>query len=359
MSTSDSALARPVFGLRVLERRLPGLIRSVAPTGVWVLLDRKVEAVIGKPLRAALAKTGVPHRVFPFTAHERNKSLAQLEALAGRFLRAGADRGGLILGVGGGITTDVAGFLAATLMRGCSWGALPTTLLGMADAAIGGKTAVNLPEGKNLLGAFHQPRFVLADIASLRTLPDREWGCGLGEVIKSGMTASPALLRRIEQTPPRAIRRAGDQALALAKGAAAVKVRIVAADPLEGGQRKLLNLGHTFGHALETSAGPRKLAHGEAVGLGLLCATQMAVATGRARPAYADQVEKLLLRCGLPTRFPGKLPSRAELTRLIARDKKKAGSTVDVILPIRPGRCEILPGQAPRDLARVMFDTLG
>ncbi|MAW60033.1 MAG: 3-dehydroquinate synthase [Planctomycetes bacterium] len=352
-------LARPVFGLRILERRLPQLMRRVEPTGIWVLLDRKVEPVLGRALERALAATDLPHRVIRFTASEKNKSLAQLEKLAGRFLRAGADRGGLILGVGGGITTDVAGFLAATLMRGCAWGAVPTTLLGMADAAIGGKTAVNLPEGKNLLGAFHQPRFVLADVASLRTLPDREWGCGLGEVLKSGMIASPALLRRIESTPPRAIRRAGAEALALAKAAAGVKVKIVAADPLEGGERKLLNLGHTFGHALETAAGPRKLAHGEAVGLGLLCAARMAVDTGRARPVYAAQVLALLQRCGLPSRYPGKLPSPAELTRLIGRDKKKAGKTVDVILPIRPGRCEILPGQQPRELAAVIAATLG
>lgn len=359
MSSDDLALARPVFGQRILESRLPGLVRKVAPTGVFVLLDRRAAPAVSKALGRALAKTGLPHKVFPFTASEGNKSLAQLEGLAGRFLRAGADRSSLILGVGGGITTDVAGFLAATLMRGCAWGVVPTTLLGMADAAIGGKTAVNLAEGKNLLGAFHQPRFVLADVASLRTLPEREWGCGLGEVLKSGMIASPALLRRIASTPPRSIRRAGTEALALAKGAAAVKVKIVAADPLEGGRRKLLNLGHTFGHALETAAGPRKLAHGEAVGLGLLCATQMAVETGRAKPDYAEQVAKLLARCGLPGRYPGKLPTRVELTRLIARDKKKAGSTVDVILPLRPGRCEILPGRTPRELAEVIERTLG
>ncbi|MCH2100639.1 MAG: 3-dehydroquinate synthase [Planctomycetes bacterium] len=359
MSSSDPVLARPVFGMRILERRLPGLIRKITPSGVWVLLDRKVEPVIGKSLRAALKCTGIPHRIFLFSASEKNKSLAQLETLAGRFLRAGADRKGLILGVGGGITTDVAGFLASTLMRGCAWGAVPTTLLGMADAAIGGKTAINLPEGKNLLGAFHQPRFVLADITSLGTLPAREWGCGLGEVVKSGMIANPELLRRIERTPPRAIRRAGAEALALAKGAAAVKVKIVATDPLEKNQRKLLNLGHTFGHALETAAGARKLAHGEAVGLGLLCATQMAVGMGSARAQYATQVEKLLLRCRLPTRYPGKLPTRSELTRLIARDKKKAGPTVDVILPRQVGRCEILPNRAPGELADVILRTLG
>jgi 3-dehydroquinate synthetase len=183
-----------VFGLRNLKQRLPRLIRGLEPTGVWILLDRRAEPVIAPALDVAMAGIDLPKRVFRFTATERNKSLGQLEKLAGAFIRAGADRGGLVLGIGGGITTDMAGFLAATLMRGCAWGAVPTTLLGMSDAALGGKTAVNLPEGKNLLGAFHQPSFVLADIASLRTLPDREWGCGLGEVLKSGMIASPALL---------------------------------------------------------------------------------------------------------------------------------------------------------------------
>jgi 3-dehydroquinate synthetase len=349
---------RPVFGLRNLELGLPRLIRALEPTGVWVLLDRRAEPVVGTALQSALTRVGLPTRTFRFTAAERNKSLAQLEKLAGAFLRAGADRGGLILGVGGGITTDMAGFLAATLMRGCAWGAVPTTLLGMSDAALGGKTAVNLPEGKNLLGAFHQPAFVLADVSSLRTLPDREWGCGLGEVLKSGMIASPALLRRIEKTEPRAIRRAGSEALALARAAAGVKMKIVEADPLEGGQRKLLNLGHTFGHALETAAGPRKLAHGEAVGLGLICASRMSVDLGLARPAYAAQILALLERCGLPTRYPGRLPETAALSKLIGRDKKKSGKTVDVILPIRPGVCEIFPARAPRELAEVIVRTL-
>lgn len=350
--------ARPVFGLRILEQRMPRLIRALEPTGVWVLLDRRAEPAVGVALEKALARLDLPTRIFRFTAAERNKSLGQLEKLAGAFLRAGADRGGLILGVGGGITTDMAGFLAATLMRGCAWAAVPTTLLGMSDAALGGKTAVNLAEGKNLLGAFHQPAFVLADVACLRTLPDREWGCGLGEVLKSGMIASPALLRRIEKTPPRAIRRAGSEALALARAAAGVKMKIVTADPLEGGQRKLLNLGHTFGHALETAAGPRKLAHGEAVGLGLLCASRMAIDLGHARPAYAAQVLGLLQRCGLPTQYPGKLPQTAALSKLIGRDKKKSGKTVDVILPIRPGVCEIFPARAPRELAEVIVRTL-
>jgi 3-dehydroquinate synthetase len=349
---------RPVFGLRNLEQRLPRLIHAMKPTGVWVLLDRRAEPAIGAALEKALARVGLQTRTFRFTAAERNKSLAQLEKLAGAFVRAGADRGGLILGVGGGITTDMAGFLAATLMRGCAWGAVPTTLLGMSDAALGGKTAVNLPEGKNLLGAFHQPAFVLADIASLRTLPDREWGCGLGEVLKSGMIASPALLRRIEKTELRAIRRAGSEALALARAAAGVKMKIVEADPLEAGVRKLLNLGHTFGHALETAAGARKLAHGEAVGLGLLCASRMSVDLGLARPAYAAQVLALLQRCDLPTRYPGRLPQSSELSKLIGRDKKKSGKTIDVILPIRPGVCEIFPGRAPRELAEVIVRTL-
>lgn len=355
----DAPPARPVFGLRILERRLPALLRKQAPTGVWVVLDRGAEASLGKALRAALTESGLPHEIFAFQPSETRKNLAQIEKLAGRMIRAGADRQGLVLGVGGGITTDVAGFTAASLMRGCAWAALPTTLLGMADAAIGGKTAVNLPEGKNLVGSFHQPRFVLADTVSLRTLPDREWGCGLGEVIKSGMIAAPSLVRKLEQTPRPALRRAGEASLAFARGAAAVKSKIVAEDPKEGGTRKLLNLGHTFGHALETAAGPRKLAHGEAVGLGLLCALDFSVELGRAKPEYVARITNLLQRCGMPTVYPGRLPSTRELSKLISRDKKKAGSTVDVILPIRPGKCEILPECEPQALANVIQRRLG
>jgi 3-dehydroquinate synthase len=379
----------PVFGLQITARRLPGLINKLdpLPTSIVAVLDRGAAAVMKQPLTAALEKTGLAFKVIPFLPGEKRKTLTQLDQLAQKMVRSGLDRGGLVIGVGGGITTDMAGFAASTYMRGVRWAALPTTLLGMADAAIGGKTAVNLPQGKNLLGAFHLPQFVLADVATLATLSDRDWRCGMGEVVKSGMIGSAALLRRLEKMPASAFRAAdfaaggrsaasdearggrrgngigessvGNDMLAIARATAKVKCTVVEQDPLEHGVRKLLNLGHTFGHALETAAGPRKLAHGEAVALGLRCALDMAVDVGVATSAYRDRMAALLEHVGLGMSYPGRLPSQAELSKLLARDKKKAKHTVDVILPLKPGLCEILPGQKPRDLARRIHASLG
>lgn len=358
----------PVFGLNHSARRLPGLLKKLnpLPTSVIAVLDRGAAPVMEAPLKDALQRSGLPFKIIRFTPGEKRKSLIELDALAQKMVRAGLDRGGLVLGVGGGLTTDMAGFAAATFMRGVRWAAMPTTLLGMADAAIGGKTAVNLAQGKNLVGAFHLPQFVLADVASLATLSPREWRCGMGEVVKSGMIGSPALLKKLEQLPPAvgspssaSSPYAADEAmLAIARTTAQVKCRIVEQDPLEHGLRKLLNLGHTFGHALETAAGPHRLAHGEAVALGLRCAMDMAVEIGMAKSAYCDRMTALLEHVGLGMGYPGRLPSVAELTQLLARDKKKAKRTVDVILPVKPGHCEILPGQAPRDLARRIHASL-
>jgi len=327
------------------------LIRAQAPSSVHVLLDRNAAEVVSRQLEYSLQAVNLPFDVQAWTPSEAKKSLAQAEKVAGRMLRKGADRSSLVLGVGGGITTDLAGFVAANLMRGCAWGAIPTTLLGMADAAIGGKTAVNLAEGKNLFGAFHQPSLVLADVSTLRSLAPRDWSCGLGEIVKAGMICKPALLKHLENCPKASLRRAGDDMLKAVRMSMRMKLGIVSADPREGGERKLLNLGHTFGHALETLAGPRKLAHGEAVALGILCALYAAVELDLASPDYARRIEKLLTRCGLPTRFPGKLPSVAMLAKQIARDKKKAGSQIDWIVPIRAGKCRIVPGTEAKALA--------
>jgi len=354
----------PVFGLQMTARRLPGLIKKLdpLPTSIVAVLDRGAAPVMKETLTTALDKTGIPFKILPLLPGEKRKTLGQLDQLTQKMVRAGLDRGGLVLGVGGGITTDMAGFAASTYMRGVRWAAMPTTLLGMADAAIGGKTAVNLPQGKNLVGAFHLPKFVLADVACLATLSDRDWRCGMGEVVKSGMIGSPALLRKLEKMPASAFRSSSTvhaDMLAIARATAKVKCTIVEQDPLEHGVRKLLNLGHTFGHALETAAGPRKLAHGEAVALGLRCALDMAVDVGVAKAAYRDRMMALLGHVGLGIDYPGRLPSQAELSKLLARDKKKAKRTVDVILPLKAGLCEILAGQNPRDLARRIQLCLG
>ena len=228
----------------------------------------------------------------------------------------------------------------------------------MADAAIGGKTATNLPEGKNLVGAFHQPLFVLCDIDTLGTLPEREWSCGLGEVVKTAFLSGEDDWRALEDADPAELRRPSQPLLAAAAAAGATKMRVVREDPHEAGLRKLLNLGHTFGHALETAAGHGTLGHGEAVALGLRCAMRMAEDMEIAEAGIATRLRTLCIKLGLRSSYPGTLPGPAELQSLLLRDKKAVSGKLDLILPVEPGRCLIMRGVDPDAAAAVIHREL-
>lgn len=355
MSGGEPRIVAPRFGRGLLASALARELRRARPSAVFALLDPGARAAAA-PLRKALATAGAPHRVFAAPRGEARKTWEQAGALVQRLIRAGLDRRGLVVAVGGGVCSDLTGFAAATALRGVRWGACPTTLLAMADAALGGKTAVDLPEGKNLAGAFWFPEFVIADVDLLRGLPAREWSCGLGEIVKSALLDGEAALRRLERAPAAALRRPSAQLEAAARAAAALKLRVVRADPREGGERALLNLGHTFGHALETAAGPRRLAHGEAVALGLLVAVRFAAARGLASEDYAARVERLLARCRLPLRYPARLPSPARLAALLVRDKKSKSGRLDLILPLAPGRAAIVSGATPAEAAAAILE---
>jgi 3-dehydroquinate synthetase len=255
---------------------------------------------------------------------ERGKTLAQLERAAVRLLRAGCTRRTLVVAIGGGAVSDAAGFLAATFMRGVPWAAVPTTLLAMVDAAIGGKTAVNLPVAKNAVGAFHPPVAVLADPAALATLPARELRSGLGEVLKYA-ALRPALLGRF----PRVAAALPDAALVAE--CARAKVEIVRADPLEQGERKLLNLGHTYGHGVEAAGGFSRFTHGEAVAVGLAFAFRLAARMGRIGPLAAAELEDAVRAAGLPVRVSPAAARRA--AALMGYDKKRTAAGLRWVLP--------------------------
>jgi 3-dehydroquinate synthetase len=254
---------------------------------------------------------------------ERGKTLAELERAAVKLLRAGCNRRTLIVAVGGGAVTDAAGFLAATFMRGVPWAAVPTTLLSMVDAAIGGKTAVNLPAAKNAVGAFHPPVAVLADPGALRTLPQREVRSGLGEVLKYA-ALRPALLGRFGGGS-----RLPDTSVIAA--CARAKVEIVRADPTEQGERKVLNLGHTFGHGVEAAGGFSRYTHGEAVAIGLVFAFRLAACLGRLGPLGVAELEDAIRAAGLPVRVPPALARRA--VALMGFDKKRTAAGLRWVLP--------------------------
>jgi 3-dehydroquinate synthetase len=304
-------------------RPLPGLARSHDRVAV-VTCARVARTPVGRSALAALARTGRIAVVVTLPDGEKGKTLAQLERAAGKLLAAGLTRGSLVVSIGGGAVSDAAGFLAATFMRGLPWVAVPTTLLAMVDAALGGKTAVNLPRAKNAVGAFHPPSAVLADPRALDTLPGRELRSGLGEVVKYGLL-EPALLGRITAAG------AGRPGAGLVAACMAAKLRLVEADPVERGSRALLNLGHTFGHGVEAAGHFEQYTHGEAVALGLVFAFRLAARLGRVGPLAVAEAEAAVAGAGLPTRLP--LAQARRAAALMVHDKKRTASGLRWVLP--------------------------
>jgi 3-dehydroquinate synthase len=273
--------------------------------------------------------------VVTIPAGEEHKTLATVHRLYERLLVAGLDRAGLVLALGGGVTGDVAGFVAATYMRGVPVIQCPTSLLAMVDASVGGKTGVDLPQGKNLVGAFKQPEAVLADISTLRTLPPAELAAGMAEVVKHGIISDPALLAALETEPwqggadPRVTRELADlQPLLVA--AIAVKRDVVEEDPFEEGRRAVLNLGHTFGHAVERVSG-YAVRHGEAVAMGVVVALRLSQALAYCDAQLPRRIEALLRRLHLPTRLPAAwMPE--EILAATGSDKKRAAGRQRYVL---------------------------
>jgi 3-dehydroquinate synthase len=270
------------------------------------------------------------------------------------FVTAGLDRRSPVIALGGGVVGDVAGFAAASYLRGVPFVQAPTSLLAMVDASVGGKTGVDLPQGKNLVGAFKQPALVAIDLETLKTLPSDEFRSGLAEIVKHGIIGDPGLFeamegRRGEVSSPAPTREPTPeggvppplQLPDLVARAVRVKAAVVQEDPFEQGRRAVLNLGHTFGHAFETLSGYR-LRHGEAVSIGLAAATRLAARLALCDAALVERVEILLGRLDLPTRAPGFDPS--QVLAAMATDKKRIGSRLRFVLPRAIGDVDVFGG---------------
>lgn len=313
---------------------------------LFVVSTPRVLALHGARLRAALA--GARRiEVLPVVEGEAAKSLQTAEELWRAMLRAGGKRDSRVLAFGGGSVGDLAGFVAGCFLRGVGFAQAPTTLLAQADAAIGGKTAVDVPEAKNSVGLFHHPDLVVADTDALATLPVEELRSGLVETIKVAILLDLDLLRRIESNLDALLAGEPEALTPVVAAAAAAKVRVVEADPEESGERRLLNFGHTLGHAVETALGYEGLRHGEAVGYGMLFALRLAARRGLPA-ADRQRVAALLRRLGLPA-----LPrlDAAELVRLMARDKKALEGGLAWVLPAALGSGRVVLDVAPDELA--------
>ncbi|MFI7588896.1 3-dehydroquinate synthase [Spongisporangium articulatum] len=327
--------------LGLLPQALGGGVRRV------FLVHPRALRSTAHDLRDALQE----HGFRPLTAEvpdaEGAKTVEVLAGCWGELGRAGFTRSDAIVGLGGGAVTDLAGFVAATWLRGVPVVQVPTTLLGMVDAAVGGKTGINTAEGKNLVGAFHPPRAVLCDLAALRTLPSADLRAGMAEVVKAGFIADEAILDLFEADPAAALDVDGPQLRELVERSVAVKARVVTDDLREAGLREILNFGHTFGHAVEQVEhfGWR---HGEAVAVGMVYAAELGRLAGRTPPELVARVRSVVGHLGLPSTYRGdRWPA---LLAAMGRDKKNRGDTVRFVVLDGVGRVSRLEGPTPEQL---------
>jgi 3-dehydroquinate synthase len=334
----SAAGAYDVHFSRGAIRRLPPLLERLGDSsGVYVLSSPRVwrhwGAAVTKNIRGWRG-----NRAILFDDAESAKRLATVEQIARKLIRAGADRDAILVALGGGVVGDVAGFVAATYLRGVRLIHVPTTLVAQVDSSIGGKTGVDLPEGKNLLGAFYPPKLVVADPDTLRTLPQREYCSGLYEVIKYGVIADRELFAYFVRHMPALLGR-DPRALAwMIPRCIHIKARVVQKDERDGGLRQILNFGHTLGHALETATNYRRFLHGEAVGVGMCGATLLALVSERISVKEAAGIIFLIQNVGAVPAVPEL--SRGQLQKLLSSDKKSRKGSVRWVLPRQVGKCE-------------------
>jgi len=298
---------------------------------ISVVTDENVARIYLDRVKFSFEQAGFQTDAIILKQGEENKTVESVFKILDGLLAGGLDRNSTVIALGGGVVSDLAGFTAAIYLRGIPWVVIPTTLLAMVDASLGGKTGADLPQGKNLVGAFHSPSLVFADPRTLETLPSSEIRNGLAEVVKHGILDDPGLFERCA---------VGLEALEehwqeIVSRAMRVKIQVIQEDPYERGQRAMLNLGHTLGHALE-KASDYQIKHGEAVSIGMLHAARLAERLGVAQPGLSFQIAEVLSNLGLPTRIPVDI-DRDRVLAAMGVDKKRRGKTLHLVLPVRIG----------------------
>jgi len=334
-------------GLTKVREYIPeraGKVFLISTEDVWKLHGEALAAALGEP------------EVLFFPGGEPRKRLAEVETLAGQMVARGGDRSSVIIAFGGGILTDVSGFLAAIFMRGIPVIQVPTTLLAQVDAAVGGKTGVNLESGKNLIGSFHQPLAVIIDPAVLDTLPEREYRAGLFEIVKHGVIADADLFWLMSREPQRVLSHAADLVDRMICDSVRIKAEVVSGDEKEQDRRRILNFGHTFGHALEAETGYSQFLHGEAVAWGMKAATLL----GEMERVLSPGDKHEILRC---VNSYGPLPTLAGVdpARIAARlknDKKTVKGKIHFVLPERIGSVKITADVQERFVAAAIKEAL-
>jgi shikimate kinase/3-dehydroquinate synthase len=324
------------------------ILQRIQPTRVAMLTHPKLRGY-ADPLHAGFTQNGVPAHLITLPSGERIKSLRVAERLYAQLLKVGCDRGSLLVIIGGGVLGDLGGFVAATYMRGIPYVQIPTTLLAQVDSSVGGKVAVDLPQGKNLVGAFHQPRTTLVDPETLRTLPLRHWRNGFAEMLKYGAALQVGLWRRLQTMlgqgvlGARRVRKDPDYWTLPIARCISLKAQIVSDDERDlSGRRALLNFGHTVGHAIEAALGYRGWLHGEAIAAGMVAEAEIGRILGVTPPEVADELRETIAQAGLPTQLPAGVDADTLLTHM-RHDKKRAGDSLSIVLLEGIGNARLVP----------------
>ncbi|HEV2211202.1 MAG TPA: 3-dehydroquinate synthase [Verrucomicrobiae bacterium] len=305
-----------------------------------VISDRNVAPRYAKRLLKALAQQGIAPMLVTVPAGETAKQLRTVAACYQQLAEHRLERTSFIIALGGGVVGDLAGFVAATYLRGVPFVQVPTTLLAQVDSSVGGKVGVNLKAGKNLVGAFYQPRLVLCDLATLKTLPARQYRAGLAEVIKYGIIQDAAFFEQLERELPRLLQRDPRTLETVVARCCELKAAVVREDETEGGRRAILNFGHTIGHGLEAISGYGKYLHGEAIAIGQVAAAQLSSRLLGMPEPHVERVAALLRRAGLPTQLKLSTSERRKLLSAMTLDKKVSGGEIKFVLAREIGRVE-------------------
>ncbi len=344
-------------GEGILEDVLPSIGGYRGGHKTYWIWDKNVRKLWGTRLRHLGWPGDDDARLILFPAFEANKTLSSIEALSRQLVAAGADRDSALVAVGGGVTGDMVGFLASIYMRGIPHFQVPTTLLAQVDSSVGGKTGVDLPDGKNLLGSFHQPAAIWMDPRFLETLPPLEFRQGMAEAIKTAMLGDEALWLFLEEHHDAVLRRETGALLRIVSACCQLKAAVVESDEREAGARRMLNLGHSVGHALEKLSNFR-IRHGDAVAAGMSAAAELSLRLGTLSAESASRLRKMCAAWELPTRIPGEFPPEA-IIRAMQADKKRIGNVIHFILPVKIGEVADCDNVVTEDLMAVLKSLQG
>jgi len=329
-----------LIGVGILEQIGSFLGKISKGMRAIIITNSAIDKLYGDKPRQSIVQAGFQVETIQIPDGEEHKSLSSVSKVYDCLMRFNCDRNTILVALGGGVIGDLTGFIAATYMRGVPFVQIPTTLLAQVDSSVGGKTAVNHPLGKNIIGAFYQPKFVLIDLETLSTLPSDEFRAGLAEVVKYGIIADPELFGYLEENAEKILKLDFECLIKIVETSCATKVQIVETDERENRRRMILNFGHTFGHAVEALTQYVKYKHGEAVSIGMVFASRLAYEMDKCPSAIGERIEKLLSKLNLPIKSPKLNPD--SIIESMYHDKKTTAKKIKFILLKKIGEVEII-----------------